>query len=424
MPTEYRLPPLHRRQTEILRDPARFKVAACGRRFGKSRLGVVACLETALTGGVSWWVAPDYPTASIGWRGLTTLARQIPGADIQRGERIVQLPGRGWVQVRSAWEPDSLRGEGLKRVVVDEAALVAEAAWTQALRPALADQHGDALFLFSPKGRNWVYRLYVRGQNATEPQYASWNLPSSDNPFLDASEIAQARQDMPERWFRQEFLAEFLDDSGGVFRGVRSNIVLDREPDGPVFVGVDLGRTTDATVFTALCGGHVLAQDRFTDTGWEVQFGRLHAFCARHQPRLVLIETNFNDMFAERAARELSTQVEGFRTTAQSKRDLIDALALGIETGEVTYPELPQLVNELEAFEYRQAPSGQVRMAAPLGVHDDCVISLALAHWAATRIGYGYGSMTAAQAALERAAARQADPQRADDRRPLVELRW
>lgn len=385
------LPKLLPWQDRVRQHPARFKVCACGRRAGKTRLGVALCLEPALSGGVAWWVGPDYPTASIGWRAFTQLAVQIPGADIQRGERIVAFPGGGWMQVRSAWEPDALRGEGLRRVVIDEAALIQETAWTQALRPALADQHGDALFLFSPKGRNWVHRLYLRGQDAAEPEYASWNLPSSENPRLDPAEIEQARRDMPDRWFRQEFLAEFLDDSGGVFRGVRAGI-QQRETSGPVFVGVDLGRTIDATVFTAMQAGHVIDHDRFTDTGWELQFGRLKAFVARHKPALMLIETNFNDMFAEQAQRDLDCFVQGFRTTEQSKRDLIDALALGIEQGDVTYPDLPQLVNELEAFEFSQGPTGKVRFTAPSGFHDDCVISLALAHWAETRIGARAGT--------------------------------
>jgi hypothetical protein len=352
---------------------------------------VIACLETALQRDIAWWVAPDYPTASIGWRVLLGLARQIPKVDINRGERIITVPGGGWVQIRSAWEPDSLRGEGLKRVVVDEAALVQEAAWTQALRPALTDKKGDALFLFSPKGRNWVYRLYLRGQDENEPQYVSWNLPSSDNPFLDKDEIEQARRDMPERWFRQEYLAEFLDDTGGVFRNVRAGIT-DRTVTGITYVGVDLGRTTDATVFTAIADGHVVGFDRFSDTGWELQFGRLQAFCAKYQPALVLIETNFNDMFTERAQRQVGYNVRGFHTTEQSKRNLIDALAIGIEQHEVTYPEIPQLVNELEAYEYIQHGSGKVRMSAPSGYHDDCVISLALAWWAQSRMGGAIGS--------------------------------
>lgn len=392
-PREVILPPLHRGQREIVSSPARFKVAACGRRFGKTRLGSALCLEAALRGGVAWWVAPTYPIASVGWRGIQTLARQVPGADIRQGDREIRFPGGGWLQVRSADDPDSLRGEGLDLAVLDECAFMREAAWTQALRPALADKRGRALFLSTPKGRNWFYHLYLRGQDDGESEYASWNRPTLSNPFIDPAEVAEAERQMPDRWFRQEFSAEFLDDAGGVFRRVRAAI-CERETTGPVFIGGDWGQATDYTVFTAVRDGQVIDLDRFNHVGWELQFGRLAAFCALHDPALVLLEQNsMGGPLVERASAELPYSVQGFVTTAQSKRPLIDALALAIETGEVTMPDTwPELVNELEAFEYTTLPSGAQRLAAPSGYHDDCVISLALAHWAETRIGGRSGS--------------------------------
>jgi hypothetical protein len=395
------LPPLHKRQMEIVRSPARFKIAVCGRRFGKTRLGVVACLETALTRQPAWWIGPDYPTASIGWRELLGLAQQIPGTEIQRGERIAEFPGGGWVQVRSAWDPDALRGEGLKRVVVDEAALIAEEAWTQALRPALSDKQGDAFFLTTPKGRNWTYRLWLRGQDTTDADYASWNLPTWENPFIARSEIEGARHDMPDRWFRQEYGAEFLDDAGGVYRGVRAALRTGPAPDGPVFIGGDWAQAADFTVFTAIRGGRVIDLDRFNGVSWDLQFGRLRAFCQKHGPQRVLLEQNsIGGPLLDRAQRELGFPVEGFVTTGQSKRQLIDSHALAVETGEFTMsavqdedghlePVFPQLVNELEAFEYTLSPSGAVRMQATAGAHDDCVMSAALAHRASTMPGLG-----------------------------------
>lgn len=389
MPTlNVTLPPLHRGQMRIVRHPARFKVVACGRRFGKTRLGVAGGFETALQGDPAIWVAPTYKLAAEGWNLANHLVEQMPGAVTHKGDQRIEFPGGGIFQVHTASDPDGLRGKGWKRAILDEAAYMLQAAWTQALRPALSDMRGDAWFLSSPAGRNWFYHLYLRGQNADEPDYASWNMPTTANPYIDPAEVEQARGDMPDRWFRQEYLAEFLDDSGGVFRAVRQGVDISprSRTSSAVFVGVDLGRTNDATVLTAIQGGHVVEQDAFTGIGWELQFGRLEAFCARHSPASVLIETNFNDMFTERARSLLPWRVEGFRTTEQSKRDAIDNLALGIERVEVTYPEIPELINELEAFEYTAGPSGKLRMGAPSGFHDDRVLSLALARWAETSI--------------------------------------
>jgi len=108
MPTlEVTLPNLHVGQRAVKDSPARYKVLACGRRWGKTRLGTALCLETALRGKRAWWVAPSYKLAAVGWRGVTLLARQLPGADVHQAERMITLPTGGTVQVSCdcAWDP-------------------------------------------------------------------------------------------------------------------------------------------------------------------------------------------------------------------------------------------------------------------------------------------------------------------------------
>ena len=129
---EVQLPLFHPSQRDVHDDPARFKVVAGGRRWGKNTLGVVLCLETAARGGHAWWIAFTFPVASIGWRLITHLAKQIPFTTIREGDRMVLFPGEGWVQVKSSDDPDSLRGEGLDLAVFDECAFQVEEAWTEA----------------------------------------------------------------------------------------------------------------------------------------------------------------------------------------------------------------------------------------------------------------------------------------------------
>ena len=152
--------------------------------------------------------------SEVGWRIIRQLARQVPGAEIRYGDRLVRLPGGGEVVVRSADNPDSLRGEGLDFVVMDECAFMAAEAWPEAIRPALADRRGRALFISTPKGRNWFYDLWLRGVDPNEPEWASWQLPTSANPYIRPEEIEAARASLPDRTFRQEFLAEFLAETG------------------------------------------------------------------------------------------------------------------------------------------------------------------------------------------------------------------
>ena len=116
-------------------DPARFRVVACGRRWGKTELGKVALLDCARRGGFGWWIAPSYGMADEVWRSLKgTLEDVWTDKDEQR--RRIELPGGGVIQVRSGHEPDALRGAGLDLAVLDEAAFLPEGVWTAAVRPS------------------------------------------------------------------------------------------------------------------------------------------------------------------------------------------------------------------------------------------------------------------------------------------------
>ena len=215
---EITLPPLHKCQRQVALDPARFRVLSAGRRFGKSRLGVTLCVAAALQRKRAWWVGPDYPTTQIGWRLLTWLAQQIPGTAQRSSDRRIEMPGGGWVQVRSANAPASLRGEGLDLLVIDEAAHIPKFAevWEQALRPALSDRQGGALFISTPKGHNSFYELFRQAEASED--WAAYQFPTSANPHIAATEIEAARANLPALVFRQEYEAEFVQLAGALFR--------------------------------------------------------------------------------------------------------------------------------------------------------------------------------------------------------------
>lgn len=170
-----------------------------------------------------WWVAPSYKMAAVGWRVVRQLAQQIPGVNIREADRIIEFPNNGTVQVRSADDPQSLRGEGLDGVVLDECAFMREEAWTEALRPALSDRKGWAFFISTPKGYNWFHDLWRRAEY--DPDWQSWRKPTTDNPFIDPAEIEAASQSIPEVIFRQEYQAEFLENIGGLFDATKIEVV-------------------------------------------------------------------------------------------------------------------------------------------------------------------------------------------------------
>jgi hypothetical protein len=341
------------------------------------------CLDVASKGGRAWWVSPSYKLSEVGWRPLRRIGAKI-GAEIRRVDRQVNLPGGGSVTVRSADNPESLVGEGLDFVVMDECSLTKEAAWFESLRPALSDRQGAALFIGTPKGRNWFWRLWQRGRQG-EPGWMAWQFPTSSNPYIAPEEIDAAQQDLPERIFRQEYLAEFLDDAGGVFRRVMDAATAtercDAESGHEYIMGVDWGKLADFTVLVVLDAttSEVVYLDRFNQIDYQVQLGRLESAFIKFQPQQIIAESN---AMGEPLIEQLYYQgfpVQPFQTTNASKADMVNALALAFEKGEIKIPNDPVLIGELQAFEATRLPSGLLRYAAPEGMHDDMVIALGLA---------------------------------------------
>lgn len=381
MPTAtIKLPRPHRAQQDILSDDARFRVVVTGRRFGKTELGKHAALHEALHGGAVWYCTPTYTLAKQVWREFKPLIRPVPGVRLNNSDFRAELPTGGTVQFVSLHEPDNLRGAGLDFVIIDEAAHVKDGVWDAVLYPMLLTTKGRALFLSSPNGTNWFYQLFLRGQDDSKPNWRSWQMASDASPLVDGSELADIRLNTPDRVFRQEYLAEFLDDGGAVFRNLTACIT--DEPDGgeDVVFGVDLGRHNDYTVITAIdrVTQHVLDIDRFTDTSWSVQLVRLKAMAEQWKPRTILMEENFNDSFVEQA-HESGLPVKFWRTNNKNKARIINDLALAFEQASIRIPNDPVLIGELQAYTVERLPSGGLRYTAPAGLHDDMVMSLALA---------------------------------------------
>ena len=401
------LPKLHDSQQQVWDAPVRFRVLASGRRWGKTRLGSLMCVATAYYGGRAWWVAPSYPVSAVGWRGIKQLSVQMSDVQVRHVERLISMPSGGTVQVRSADNPDSLRGEGLDFVVLDECAFIKESAWNEALRPALSDRQGKALFISTPKGRNWFFRLWQLGNDEQEPTWQSWRFPTSDNPFIPQAEIDAAQANLPERVFQQEYLATFIDDAGGIFRGVmaaatatsqerRATVTNEQgeeiDAEHEYIFGVDWGKHIDYTCITVLDATDkaLVAMDRFSRIDYQTQVGRLKALYERFMPSTIIAERNsMGEPLVEQLQRD-GLPVQPFTTTNASKQQAIDALALAFERQDITIIPDPVLIGELQAFEAKRLPSGMLRYQAPEGMHDDTVIALALA-WQGHDSGFTWG---------------------------------
>lgn len=358
-----------------------------GRRWGKSVLGGCISLATAAAGGRVAWCVPAYRNGRPLWRFAETATAPLRAAGlvrVDRSERLIEFPHGGMLGMYSMDNEGSIRGEAFHLVVVDEAAMVSETAWEDAIQPTLSDYGGDAILISTPRGRNWFWREWVRGQDESQEQQRSWTAPTRDNPnprIRRAAELARMR--VSERTYRQEWLAQFLDDGGSVFRGVLDCAVVPgniRPYPGTFVMAVDWGRERDFTALGIMdtVTKRVVDLGRFNQIGWSLQRGRLEAMYRKWQPVSILAEQNSIGSPNIEELQRAGLPVRGFVTTNETKAQIIESLALAIETRAISYPNDPVLVSELQAYEQDRLPSGRIRYSAPEGLHDDTVIMLAL----------------------------------------------
>lgn len=358
-----------------------------GRRGGKTELALNELIKQAVTRpGLYWYIAPSYRQAkTIAWTRLKSLLE--PAKDMWKfNEQELYAEEKALktrIELRGADNEESLLGVGLNGVVMDECAMIKDQVWPRIIRPMLADTQGWALFISTPKGRNWFFDIF----SAHEEDWQSWSYPTTVNAFVPMEEVDAAKRDMSERLFRQEFMAEFLDEDTGVFKGIAkcaSGMLSDPVSGRFYVVGVDLAKTVDFTVITVMdsVNRHVVYFERFQDVSWQVQKARIQEIAFKYNNAMCVVDaTGLGDPIVE-DLRNGGVSVEPFKFSVQSKHELVERLAIALEQRQITFPHnLEHLYDELMRYEYQITKQGNVKYGAPEGRHDDCVISLGLAVW-------------------------------------------
>lgn len=387
----------HEGQRLVHESTAPRRVVCCGVRWGKSLCAAMEALAASLEPkerSMGWVVAPTYDLSDKVWRELVYLMathlrhRIVTIKEHEKRLIVVNMGGgRSEIRAKSADNPTSLLGEALDWVVLDECARLKASIWESFISQRLIDRKGWALMISTPKGRGWLYDAYRRGQG-DDTAYESWNAPSWQNPHLDTALIEEERERIPGRVFQQEYGGQFVEGSGAVFRGVRDCATGEfQEPvKGKIYYGgVDLAKHEDYSVVVIVNRKReVVFLDRFHRVDWSLQIQRIRAASDRFNRAELLVDaTGIGDPIFE-ALRKEGLRVQPYTLTNRSKAALIDNLSMMIERKQITLPRpelAPEMIEELEAFEYSITDSGNVRTSAPGGQHDDCVIGLGLAAW-------------------------------------------
>src|SRR5688572_19236308 len=212
------LPRLRPDQSRIAWHPSKRRYLAMGRRWGKTTMGGSVGIAAAAVGGKVAWVSPTYKNSRPLWRFAEQHCRPLDGViRISRADQLIEMPGGGFLALFSGENATGIRGWDFDLVIVDEAATVAEETITDVIEPTLADRDGIALYIGTPKGRNWFWRGWIEASTDESGYSHAWTAPTSDNPMPAIQRAAlMARERLSERTYRQEWLAEFVDDGAGV----------------------------------------------------------------------------------------------------------------------------------------------------------------------------------------------------------------
>jgi hypothetical protein len=386
----------------------KFVVGACGTKFGKTYGCSILITRMAWENpeSLNWWVAPSYKQSEMAYRLVKRLLHPGTYEEFKADLRLeIKRPDGQWhssIEFKSAENDDNLRGFGVHFAILDEAARISrpsyESVWT-----TMTQTDGRMVIISTPKGRNWFYDEYQKGEKSfllpgdvdPNPEWLSIRMPTWTNPYVKVQRIMTMRKNMPADVFEQEIAARFMLESAGVFRGIDACIKLGLVdgmgrplnelplPGQRYVMGVDLARKRDYTVIFVLdvLRRHVVYFERFNSMSWAVQKARIIEVSRMYnRARIWMDGTGLGDPIVS-DLQNAGIPVECFIISNRSKQELIEKLRTDIEFQRITFPGIPVMLRELRAFEYEINSNGNIKYSAPPGQHDDCVIALALADY-------------------------------------------
>lgn len=254
--------PLSKPQKEILECSNRFRVLITGRRFGKTFLCIQEMAKFARYNNKKvWYIAPTYRMAKdIVWNDLVDrMTKHKWIKKLNHSDLKLTLRNGSEISLRGADNENSLRGVGLDFLVMDEFADIKEHAWYEVLRPTLSDKNGSALFCGSPRGYgNWSYNLFTKENN--DKQWKSFQFTTLEGGQVSANEIEQAKQDLDERTFNQEYNASFVNYAGQIYYNFdrKDNVMDNYVPDtNEIHIGMDFNIDPMSAVICELKGNNI-----------------------------------------------------------------------------------------------------------------------------------------------------------------------
>ena len=388
-------------QRPVFNSEARYVVYAKGRRAGGTEGAARKALQLMLI---------DHPGCAILWVDtvhrnilryvkryflprLRPLPQSIGGEEMYRWrvmEKTLSFYNGSYIDFGSADNPENLEGFAYDYIFLNEAGIIlwnAELYHSTLAPMAIEGKGAKWFFVGAPKGKNLFAEFFARGQNPDEPDWESFRHTSADNPIVNKSYVEEMRKRMPEQLFRQEILAEFIDDAG-FFKNLETLVGAPREVEGAsgieYVIGLDLAKQVDYTVAWVgrLDSRRGVYCERYNRLEWPTQVLRIKELARLFNNAVVLLDaTSFGGAIAMDDISAAGVSVVPMVFTPRTKEEVLTALAVDIEQERLKICHHEETMAEMRAFQQISLVGGTTRLSAPPGFHDDCVIALALMNW-------------------------------------------
>jgi len=356
-----------------------------GRQWGKTMMMINQLLQ--FTNNSNYDIAFIAPTLKQSRRVFLEIMKytaNVPAFEFNKSTLTITRNNGTTVDFHSAEQADNIRGFHYHIVIRDESAFMKDGFYHEIIAPMLIVKGIADISISTPKGRNSDhYRRYIQGFN--NKLYYSHTATSLSNPLANKDILKDIKRQTPDHIWKQEYLAQFL-DGGVLFKNIDKCTVSDiiQEPKGRLFGGLDIGRADDYTVLTIMDeDNNVILIERWRHSMWHVIVQAVARRIKKYDAQTVVEINSIGDIFKENLEKELGAKknlLTPFFTTNETKKDIIENLILDFEQENITIPDVDWLKMELEAFTFVYTHSTKkVRYSAPNGLHDDGVISLALA---------------------------------------------
>jgi len=389
MTISYSRPYLYPKQLDAIFNDQRYSFIEASTKSGKTHGCIVWLVEQAIQGKRGqnyWWIAPVSSQAKIAYLRLKNSLRDFISQKLVKLNDTfltIEFVFGGIIHFKSADKPDSLYGEDVYAAVIDEASRCKKDAW-YAVRSTLTKTRGKIRIIGNVKGRlNWFYELARKAESGA-PDMSYHKITAYDAVeagVLDAAEIEDAKNNLPEAVFRELYEAEASESGSNPFGedNIKACVREGLSTNVPVVFGVDVAKSIDYTVVVGLdykC--HVCYFDRFNNLPWDMTIQRI--LTAIDGAPALVDATGVGDPIVEALQKGSSYgSIEGFKFTRVNKQGLMQLLAVSIASQDVRIPDNPSFIyNELMTFEFEFTNFGVV-YSAPTGYFDDCVMALALA---------------------------------------------